>query len=487
MKQITWIAAALAALPATAAQKSNSAPKKAPNLLFVFSDQQSYDMVGCYGNTQIITPNLDGLASRGVRMENCYVNCPLSTPFRGMLMTGQHNLYNGCFTNDVPLLPASGKKFGEVLRDAGYRTAYIGKWHLSGIQRSLPIPPGELRYGFDEVFYTNNCHMNYNKGACFYFDDNGEKVFFDDWEVFGQTQQALDYLESMRNSENPFALFVSWHPPHDWEYEDEGGDKHYIYDAPEELMAYYDRSKIKLRPDLEPTPELLRAYHGYMAMVTGVDIAMGRLLDKLKEIGADENTLIVFTSDHGDMLYSFGITSVKQHPQDYSSRVPLILSMPGKIAAGGVSPMLICTLDLMPTALGLMGLEIPASCQGMDLSLPLSGGKGKVREAIPLWLFGTPNEADYRGVVTHDYLYATSKSTGQHLKNVLFDRKKDPYQLHNLYYDPQYASIRAKLDAQTRQLMEQYGDQGWAWEDFRSRMPKGGWRRDRELLIDLMR
>jgi len=486
MKPTVLIAAALGALPAVAATQPK-APKNAPNLLFVFSDQQAYDMAGCYGNTQIITPNIDRLASSGIRMENFYVNCPISSPFRGILMTGQHTLYNGCFTNDVPLLPASGKKFAEVLRDAGYRSAYIGKWHLLGGDRNRPVPPGEMRYGFDEVFYTNNCHVNFNKGACFFFDNDGKKVFFDDWEVFGQTQQALEYLESMRDSEAPFALFVSWHPPHDWgKFEGEDGKMHFRYDAPPELMAYYDRDKIQVRPGLERTPDRLRMYHGHMAMTTGVDIALGRLLDKLQEIGAGENTLIVYTSDHGDMLESFGAELPKQYPHDYSSRVPLILSMPGKIAAGGVSPMLVCALDLMPTALGLMGLEIPATCQGMNLSGPVSGGKGKTRKLIPLWHVGN-KEINFRGVVTQDYLYSTGQS-GSPLQNVLFDRKKDPHQLHNLYSDPRYVSTVARLDALTRQWMKEFGDEGWTLEDFNAKRPREWWITNRNLLpIEVMR
>ena len=106
-----------------------------PNLLFVFSDQQSWDMLGCYGNDQIITPNIDKMAARGVRFNHCVSSCPVCTPYRGMLMSGQHPLYNGCMVNDIQMLPGKGSDFGEVLRDAGYHTGYIGKWHLHGGNR----------------------------------------------------------------------------------------------------------------------------------------------------------------------------------------------------------------------------------------------------------------------------------------------------------------------------------------------------------------
>ena len=114
-----------------------SATKKVekPNLVFIFSDQQTFDMLGCYGNKQIKTPNLDNLASQGALFTHCFSNSPICTPFRGMLLSGQQTLYNGTFVNDKPLVPGHGKKFAEVLRDAGYNTAYIGKWHLLGGDR----------------------------------------------------------------------------------------------------------------------------------------------------------------------------------------------------------------------------------------------------------------------------------------------------------------------------------------------------------------
>jgi len=282
-----------------------SSVKKAekPNLVFIFSDQQTFDMLGCYGNKQIITPNLDKFSEQSVLFTHCFSNSPVCTPFRGMLMSGQQPLYNGAFVNDKPLVPGHGKKFAEVLRDAGYNTAYVGKWHLQGGDRDRPIPPGEMRYGFDELFVSNNCHVDFRAGKCFYWNEEGQKSFFDKWEVYGQTDQALEYLDSRKNSVKPFALFVSWHPPHDWgKFKGEDSLMHYKYDAPDELMAMYNRDSIKMRPGVENTPDRRRMYHGHMAMTTGVDIAFGQLMEKLKALNLEENTLVVFTSDHGDML-----------------------------------------------------------------------------------------------------------------------------------------------------------------------------------------
>ena len=211
-----------------------------PNLVIVLSDQHSYDMLGAYGNKQIITPNLDKLASEGILLNNAFSNQPVCTPFRGMLMSGMQPLKNGAFVNDVPLLPNKTKLLGQILKEQGYQTAYIGKWHLLGGERDRPVPKGELRYGFDTLL-TNNVHVDYRPGKAFFWNDKGEKEYFDEWEVYGQTNQALNYLDNIDKSK-PFALIVSWHPPHDWgKFKGEDGNMHYRYDTMEELMALQPR------------------------------------------------------------------------------------------------------------------------------------------------------------------------------------------------------------------------------------------------------
>ncbi len=450
---------------------------KQPNLVFIFSDQQAFDMVGCYGNEQILTPNIDKFASQGMLFTHCFSNSSTCTPYRGMLMTGQHPLYNGAFENDKTLVPGHGKKFAEVLGDAGYNTAYIGKWHLLGGDRNRPIPEGEMRYGFDELFYTNNCHVDFRAGHSFFWDENDQKVFFDDWEVYGQTKQALDFLDSRKNNDNPFALFVSWHPPHDWGlFLGEDGNMHYRYDAPPELMAYYVRDSIKLRPGMERSPDLLRMYHGHMAMTTGVDIAFGQLMDKLSDLGFDDNTIVVFTSDHGDMLEFAGTTRPnppKQYIHDYSSRVPFILRWPAKIIESSTNGLLISALDLMPSLLGLLGLEVPEECHGKNLSQAILDLDEDAVDYIPMWLF---RGKGWRGVVTKEYSYATEKNGGDNpLTNVLFDRVNDPYQLNNQFDNIEMQSVKDELWSLTALWMEKYNDKFYRWNDFMKVAPNKEW------------
>ncbi|MEI7900628.1 MAG: sulfatase-like hydrolase/transferase, partial [bacterium] len=169
------------------------AAAKRPNLVFVFSDQQSFDMLGCAGNTDIKTPNLDIFAAEGVRFNQCVSSSPVCTPFRGLLLTGQHPLRSGAFCNDIRIVPGEGRYFGEVLRDAGYACGYVGKWHLYGGDRNRPIPAGPFRYGFDQTFLSNNCNELFDEKRAYYWDENGRKQLCGDWEPYAQTRQAVKF------------------------------------------------------------------------------------------------------------------------------------------------------------------------------------------------------------------------------------------------------------------------------------------------------
>ncbi len=442
--------------------------KKKPNLLFIFSDQQSRDMVGCYGNRDLLTPNLDNFASEGVKFEECISSSPVCTAYRGMLMSGQHSLYNGALFNDMPLLANNGKYIGNVLRDAGYKMGYIGKWHLLGGDRNRLIPPGKMRYGFDGTFLSNNCQVDFRPYKCFYWNDKGEKVFFDEWEVYGQTNQALDFLDNCSPESNePFALFVSWHPPHDWGIHMDS--LIFQYDTIPELMNLYDPDKIRLRPNVQDSPAVRRAYQGYYGMISGVDTAFGWLMEKLRKKGLEENTLVVFTSDHGDNLHSHDLVICKRTPYDTSIRTPLIMRFPNHLPKNKSSELIINSMDIMPTILGLLGPDIPVSVQGQDLSSAILNGKEDVVESAPLFFFYPA----WRGVYTPEYTYAVGKFSqyiiskngklgmkdDYHL-NVLFDRRKDPYQINNLYDEKGSASLLKEMERLTKKWLEHFDDPG---------------------------
>ncbi|MEI6808393.1 MAG: sulfatase [bacterium] len=443
-----------------------AAKGRMPNLVFVFSDQQSFDMLGCYGNKDIITPNIDAFAKEGVRFNHCISNQPVCTPYRGILLTGQHPLRCGAFKNDVRIVPGNGNYFGEVLRDAGYRLGYFGKWHIYGGDRNRPIPPGPYRYGFDHDFLSNNCTLSFDAKGAFYWDQDGKRKNYGDWEPYAQTRQAMKFVGD--NADKPFALFLSWHPPHNWH--GQAG-----YDAPSDLLQLYDQSKLTLRPNVDDTPRNRKIYKGHMAMCTSLDKPFGELEQQLKSLGLADNTIVVYTSDHGDMLMSHGWPYNKSVPEIESIRVPMLIRWPARLKPR-VSELLFGSLDIMPTILGLMGLKVPKTCQGRDLAADITAGKDDAAESVPLFHFS----GNWRGVYTRRYTYACDVSekeigpdalyVGRKRYACLYDHDTDPREMTNLFDDPKYKNIREKLHAQTLDWMKDFGDTGLTLRELSTRV-----------------
>jgi len=452
-------AAGLAPNPAAVAQPDADKPKHRPNLLFVFSDQQSWDMLGCYGNDSIRTPHLDRFADTGVRFNHGIANAPLCTPYRGILLSGRHPLHNGAVHNDWQMLPDE-HHFGHVLGRAGYRTGYVGKWHLLGGPRDRPIPLGPLRYGFDDDFLSNNCALEYRAGKSWYWDHHNKRAFYDKWEPDAQTDQAIDFLRrGDRQGEDggddrPWALFVSWHPPHNWTNPDAGYPRKWCYDAPDDVMARYDRGKLRLRPNSADNDEQRLIYHGYHALCSNLDDNFGRLIAELQRRGELENTVIVYTSDHGDCLRSEGRFDMhKRRPEADSARVPMLLRSPG--LGPRESDLLIGTFDLMPTLLSMLGLEAPATCHGRDLTRAIADGDDDAVESQQLFISG-PEGVDWRGLYTRRHTYSFGPD-GKRFDR-LYDRKADPWEQHNLFADAGHAALREKLHAQTLEWMRRFDD-----------------------------
>ncbi len=491
MTRREFLAASTAAAVTLPTIKVLGAPRpKRPNLLFVLTDQQSFDMINAT-NPQLHTPVLNELARQGVRFDRVISNAPVCTPYRGMLMSGQHPLYNGCLTNDVPLLPTSNDRFAHVLNRAGYETAYIGKWHIyGGGGRDTGIPPGPNRQGFDGTFLTNNVDVNYRPDACFYWDDANHKIHFKDiypdkpWELEAQTRQAEEWF-GRRNQAKPFALFVSWHPPHDF-----AGDgcpdlpgRQYNYnvaDLDPALIKPYANQDIRVRPGSPVDPQMKgcqeNQYRNYMAMITACDTMVGRLIAQLKQQGVYDDTLLVFTSDHGDMLGSHGAQTPKTVPQDYSMRVPMIMRWPGQLAAGTTTDLMVSALDIMPTILGLLDLPIPAVVQGKNLAAAIRHSDRTVVESVPIFMY--PGSGAWRGVYTKEWTYARGLASesmrGGVVINILYHHQNDPAQLNNLFGHPDHAAIQAELEAQTQIWMKRFGDRNFTWAEMEAAVKKTG-------------
>ncbi|MCC5939160.1 MAG: sulfatase [Lunatimonas sp.] len=412
-----------------------------PNLVFVFADQWRADVMGYAGNTDVHTPHLDQLAEESLVFENAVAIIPVCAPWRASFLTGQYPLTNGLFYNDKPL-PTQAVTIGKVFKEAGYQTGYIGKWHVNGHQRgedpfsgrNLPVPK-ERRQGFD---YWKVREVTHDYNSSYYFDENDEKHFWEGYDVFPQTDSAVSYFH--KNKDNPFFLVLSYGPPHDP-----------YFTAPQEYQEMYAGVDLALRPNV---PEMYldsakRVLAGYYAHCTAIDKAVGNLLQGLEDAGIADNTIFVFTSDHGDMLMSRGVLK-KQRPWDESIMVPMLLRWPAKLGTTRrdiYDP--INTPDLAPTLLGLCGIDIPESMEGEDFSAALFSGEDLGNEAalitlpVPFheWQFMNGGR-EYRGIRTRKYTYVKDL-LGPWL---LYDNEQDPYQLTNLVNVPQYAQVKAYLE-----------------------------------------
>jgi len=412
-----------------------------PNLVFILADQWRAEATGYAGNPDVITPNLDKLAAESLIFDNAITVMAVCAPWRASFLTGQYPLTHGIFYNDKPLDPEA-VSLGKIYKKAGYQTGYIGKWHLNGHERGTdpfsgrnqPVPK-ERRQGFD---YWKVREVTHDYNNSFYFDENDQKQIWEGYDAFAQTDSAISYIQ--RNKDNPFVLVMSWGPPHDP-----------YPTAPQEFKDRYDWSKITLRPNVPVALQdsAKKVIANYYAHITALDVALGRLVDQLEKSGIADNTILVFTSEHGDMLLSKGVLK-KQRPYDESIKVPMLIRYPSKLGKSSrhiLNP--INTPDLLPTLLGLCGIEIPKTVEGRDFSQNLIAGDDIENEAalimlpVPFheWQF-TNGGREFRGIRTNRYTYVKDLKGAW----LLYDNETDPYQMNNLVDNPDFDSLKWDMD-----------------------------------------
>lgn len=426
----------------------HAASSDRPNVIVLLADQWRPQAFGFAGDPNVKTPNFDRIASESVRMVNAVAGMPVCSPTRASLLTGQRPLTHGIFINDVPLDPQA-TTLPKVMKAGGYDTACIGKWHVDGHGRLSYIPP-ERRHGFD---YWKVCECTHSYTESIYYGDSPEKQRWSGYDAIDQTDDAIGYLKTRTKSEKPFFLWLAWGPPHD----------PYLT-APANYRAMYDPKTLTLRPNVPSAVEQQIRINlaGYYAHCSALDDAVGRLMAALKETGLDENTILVFSADHGDMLGSQGMMK-KQKPFDECARVPFLVRWPkqlGHEARSLTAP--INSEDVMPTLLGLCGLPVPKSVEGLDYSGYLRGGKNPGDDATVLLCASPFGEWDrrkggkeYRAVRTTRYTYVRDLD-GPWL---LFDNETDPYQMKNLIGDPAQAKLQAELDALLKRKLAERHDE----------------------------
>ncbi|RAV30216.1 sulfatase family protein [Sinomicrobium soli] len=435
---------------------------KKPNLLFIFPDQLRNASIGINGEDPVYTPNIDRVAREGMILSNAISSYPLCSPYRGMIMTGKLPYNNSVLTNSNSAryrYDNSWQKddvsFSDVLVKNGYDAAYVGKLHLTS-----PPPvkgkdtviwdaytPKEERHGFN-FWYSygafdehNNPHYWINEAA------ENEVTHVNEWSPKHEAEVIISYLKNndkkTRNDDKPFALFWSVNPPH----------PPYQY-VPEEYLAPYknkspDSLLVRDNVDLQTDAGALAFHKGatrkrtflakehirnYFAMITGVDEQIGRVLKALKEQGLDENTIVVITSDHGEMMGSHGLMS-KNIWYEEAINIPFIIRWPEKIAGGGKNNVLLGPTDVMPTLLQMLGATrgIPEDLDGRDLSSVILENKGRKPEAVPYYYIEEGRPASgHRGIRTERYTYVITLDDDQTERRIMFDNEADPFQMNNI-------------------------------------------------------
>ena len=436
-----------------------------PNVIWIFGDQHRAQALGCAGDPNVHTPNIDRLAEEGLTFTGAVGGCPLCSPYRGALLSGRypHNSVRG----HEHRLPPAQPTIAHAFNDAGYHTAYFGKWHVDGFHErdgraAMHIVPPERRGGFQQwVGYENNN----SQWDCWVHGGAGDDAFhrrLPGYETDALTDLFIDYLRARGGHDaaaaapQPFFAVLSVQPPHD------------PYVAPEQWMRRHTPGAIVLRPNVPAIPRVVeqarRELAGYYAMIENLDWNVGRIRTALDEAGLAHNTHIVFFSDHGDMHGSHGQFR-KTNPWEESVRVPCIIGghVPRYANRAGRVDAPINHVDFGPTSLGLCGLDVPDWMEGTDYSgLRLPGrAASDLPDSAYLQLVVPTGHADsidrpWRGVVTMDgWKYVALE--GQPW--MLFNLNEDPYELANLAFNTRYAVERGRLQGRLAAWIAETGDE----------------------------
>jgi len=421
----------------------------APDLLVIHTDQQSWWTLSCYGGSLVETPNADRLASEGAKFTNFFTNSAVCTPSRGCLVTGRYPHCHGAYTNNIPL-NRDEITFAQVLRDRGYETGYAGKWHLDGTPRPGWVHP-ERSMGFDD------CRNMFNRGhwkkviddsmrdmspiVFPYHEIGDEETFTTDW----LTRKAIEFLR--RERDRPFCYMVSIPDPHSPYTVRAPYDTMYLpEDMPipatfseEGLPDWAEERRARGSYPLEDPDreQVLRTrLAGYCGEAKLIDDCVGRMLNALEDAGMLDETVVVFTTDHGDYLGEHGLGE-KNHLYETAYRIPLLVRYPSAISGGIEIEQVVSTVDFQQTVLGLMGVEPSDREQGRDASPLLRGEAAEWSNEAHLH----HSSHECAGIFTDEYELAYVKGR----ETILFDRKNDPAQTRNLFRDPGYSGVVGEL------------------------------------------
>jgi len=420
----------------------DNSPSRRPNVLYVFSDMQRATSLGCYGDPNVRTPVLDAFAGQGARFDAAMSNTPVCCPHRACLMTGLYSHHHGVVSNGVNFIrKADG--IAEHFRDAGYVTGYSGKWHIPagyGSEDSMPLgfPSGSDRKRFGKKTRGHYVHVTVR-------DKSGREVQKEVYRPTLVTDETIEFIEQQSKGNKPWIFFASWIPPHG------------PYASPPEFRKHYE-GRMQLPPNVpEGLPEeyARASLPDYYGMVESLDVEFKRILEALDRSGAAKNTIVCYSSDHGDMIGCQGYKA-KRWPYEESVRVPFLIRYPGVIPAGKVIADPFSTVDVYPTLAGLAGLKAPEGLDGLDYSPVLRQESSKPPRdyAFLQMMYAYVPWPGWRALRTSRYTYARTVK-GPWL---LYDIAKDPCQTNNLVNDPAFRPLVEQMDKRLAFIMKETDD-----------------------------
>ncbi len=465
-----------------------------PNLVFLMSDQWRAQAVGIAGEDIVWTPTFDRLARGGVWFRQAVCNSPICGPNRATIFTGTYVPTHGEDHNDKRL-PADRHTIFKSLKAAGYEVAYIGKWHMGGKYSAEEGAPKDNIAGIDYFLDSIGGHKHFKR--LYKLNDEPAKDYGEGWQPEFEVQRGIEWVG--QNKGKPFALFISFGPPHTGGgvgYEGRrkpydfitskpphGGG--YGYAAPREFESMYKpeinflvRPNVKFKLDERNREPVESAVAGYFGAITSIDVNTGKLIDYLAKEGLLEKTMVVITSDHGEMLGSQG-RMTKGIWFEEAVRVPALFYQKGRIQPLA-SDAIFSSVDLTPSILGMLGVEIPKSVEGTNFA-PLIEGKGPVSvEEAFIHFYGAPEAPrDFKGLRNSRYTYAIAQYVDWYKRfnppidspyGILYDNKTDPYQMKPIYYgqspetDAVMKDLHSKLAAHLKAVKDPFIEKRWKAE-----------------------
>lgn len=431
---------------------------KKPNIVLFFSDQQRADTVGLYGQKLDITPNLDKIGNEGIVFENAFTAQPVCGPYRAMLQTGRYPTETGCFTNQKAL-PFNVKTLANYMSEAGYDLGYVGKWHLAsdGEMETKPVIdyqtkaiPKERRGGYNGFWRAADLLEFTSHGYGGYvFDEDMNKIEFSGYRCDEITNFGLEYLDTCDKSK-PFFLTIS-------HIESHHQNDRFHYEGPEGSKEKFKDCEIP--PDLTAFSwgDWKEEYPDYLGQVESLDYNLGRVVQKLKDMGVYDDTVIIYLSDHGSHFRTrnkdknlCGYDDYKRTGHDAALKVPLVIGG-GAIKEAIRVKDIVSTASMTKTIVGLAGIDVGDKMVGENL-IDVANGRcpdrkneafAQISESRVGRVLRTP---DYLlGIVAKGLFGGKYKDSMEYSVDYFYDLKKDPYELNDVKDNPTYLPVIKNL------------------------------------------